>query len=131
MRWWCHACSPSARVTCLSAVAGTCYLKATSMHQANRRGRIVLESLMSAVPTPQSLPPVLASRLQKELHALATQPPPGVTCWPVSDSDITKLHATILASKGSCYEGGVFTVEVQVPMRYPFEPPKARFITPV
>ena len=130
MRWpVCHACS--LRVTCLSAVAGTCYLKVMGMREANTPYRILLEFLMSAVPPPQSLPPVLASRLQKELHALATQPPPGVTCWPVTDSDITKLHATILAAKGSCYEGGVFTVEVQVPMRYPFEPPKARFITPV
>ena len=85
---------------------------------------------MSAAPNP-SLPPVLVSRLQKELQALATQPPPGVTCWPVSESDITKLHATIVAPKGSCYDGGVFTVEVQVPLRYPFEPPKARFVTPV
>jgi ubiquitin-protein ligase len=85
---------------------------------------------MSAATTP-SLPPVLASRLHKELQLLATQPPPGVTCWPVSESDITKLHATIVAPKGSCYEGGVFTVEVIVPLRYPFEPPKARFITPV
>jgi hypothetical protein len=87
---------------------------------------------MSAPPPPAiSLPPVLASRLQKELQALATQPPPGVTCWPVSETDITFLHATIVAPKGSCYEGGIFTVEVHVPLRYPFEPPKVRFVTPV
>ena len=86
---------------------------------------------MSTSFAPPSLPPVLASRLQKELHSLATQPPPGVTCWPACESDITKLHATIAAPRGSYYEGGVFTVEVNVPLRYPFEPPKARFVTPV
>jgi ubiquitin-protein ligase len=91
----------------------------------------IFVNVMSAPPTATSLPPVLASRLQKELQALATQPPPGVTCWPASESDITILHATIVAPKGSCYEGGIFTVEIQVPMRYPFEPPKARFVTPV
>ena len=90
-----------------------------------------LPIVMSTPSAPPSLPPVLASRLQKELQSLATQPPPGVTCWPACESDITKLHATIAAPKGSYYEGGVFTVEVNVPLRYPFEPPKARFVTPV
>jgi hypothetical protein len=102
-----------------------------SKTKSNLRNSSTEINAMSALSPATSLPPVLASRLQKELQALASQPPPGVTCWPASESDITILHATIVAPKGSCYEGGIFTVEVQVPLRYPFEPPKARFVTPV
>ena len=32
---------------------------------------------------------------------------------------------------GSPYEGGSFKLEIAVPDRYPFEPPKIRFMTPI
>ena len=32
---------------------------------------------------------------------------------------------------GSPYAGGSFKLEILVPDRYPFEPPKIRFITPI
>lgn len=32
---------------------------------------------------------------------------------------------------GSPYSGGRFKLEILVPDRYPFEPPKIRFITPI
>ncbi len=33
--------------------------------------------------------------------------------------------------QGTPYEGGTFRLEVVVPERYPFEPPKVRFVTPI
>ncbi|XP_061668799.1 ubiquitin-conjugating enzyme E2 T isoform X1 [Syngnathoides biaculeatus] len=71
-----------------------------------------------------------ASRLKKELAMLTTEPPPGITCWRIEDR-IDDLRAQILGSAGTPYEGGVFSLELKIPERYPFEPPKIRFLTPI
>ncbi|KAM4861894.1 ubiquitin-conjugating enzyme E2 T isoform 2-T6 [Thomomys bottae] len=49
-----------------------------------------------------------ASRLKRELQMLATDPPPGITCWQEKDQ-MDDLRAR----------------------RYPFEPPQIRFLTPI
>ncbi|XP_077758618.1 ubiquitin-conjugating enzyme E2 T isoform X3 [Canis aureus] len=49
-----------------------------------------------------------ASRLKRELNLLATEPPPGITCWQDNDQ-MDDLRAR----------------------RYPFEPPQIRFLTPI
>ncbi|XP_062975797.1 ubiquitin-conjugating enzyme E2 T [Elgaria multicarinata webbii] len=71
-----------------------------------------------------------ASRLKRELHLLTTEPPPAITCWQ-NGSRIDELRAQILGSANTPYEKGVFDLEVVVPERYPFEPPKMRFLTPI
>ncbi|XP_072419302.1 ubiquitin-conjugating enzyme E2 T isoform X2 [Chiloscyllium punctatum] len=71
-----------------------------------------------------------ASRLKKEMQLLASQPPPGVSCWQNNDQ-MDDLRAQILGSVNSPYEGGIFNLEIIVPERYPFEPPKIRFLTPI
>nr|XP_048286790.1 ubiquitin-conjugating enzyme E2 T isoform X2 [Myodes glareolus] len=71
-----------------------------------------------------------ASRLKKELHMLAIEPPPGITCWQETDQ-VDDLRAQILGGADTPYEKGVFTLEVIVPERYPFEPPQIRFLTPI
>ncbi|KAH0520116.1 Ubiquitin-conjugating enzyme E2 T [Microtus ochrogaster] len=71
-----------------------------------------------------------ASRLKKELHMLAIEPPPGITCWQEKDQ-VDDLRAQILGGANTPYEKGVFTLEVIVPERYPFEPPQIRFLTPI
>ncbi|XP_054432504.1 ubiquitin-conjugating enzyme E2 T [Pteronotus mesoamericanus] len=70
-----------------------------------------------------------ASRLRRELSLLATEPPPGITCW--QDTDETGLRAQIIGGANTPYEKGVFTLAVIVPERYPFEPPQIRFLTPI
>ncbi|XP_020370414.1 ubiquitin-conjugating enzyme E2 T isoform X2 [Rhincodon typus] len=70
------------------------------------------------------------SRLKKEMQLLASQPPPGVSCWQNNDQ-MDDLRAQILGSVDSPYEGGIFNLEIIVPERYPFEPPKIRFLTPI
>ncbi|KAM8812632.1 ubiquitin-conjugating enzyme E2 T [Rhynchonycteris naso] len=71
-----------------------------------------------------------ASRLKRELSLLATEPPPGITCWPERDQ-MDDLRAQIIGGANTPYEKGVFTLEVIVPERYPFEPPQIRFLTPI
>nr|KAF6395679.1 ubiquitin conjugating enzyme E2 T [Rousettus aegyptiacus] len=70
-----------------------------------------------------------ASRLRRELQLLATEPPPGITCW--QDAHTDDLRAQILGGADTPYEKGVFKLEVVIPERYPFEPPQIRFLTPI
>lgn len=71
-----------------------------------------------------------ASRLKRELDLLATEPPPGITCWQDRDQ-MGDLRAQILGGANTPYEKGVFKLEVIIPERYPFEPPQIRFLTPI
>uniref|UniRef100_A0A8C5AZW3 Ubiquitin-conjugating enzyme E2T (putative) n=1 Tax=Gadus morhua TaxID=8049 RepID=A0A8C5AZW3_GADMO len=71
-----------------------------------------------------------ASRLKRELQMLSTEPPPGITCWQPEDQ-VDELRAQIVGGDGTPYEGGLFTLEIKVPERYPFEPPNIRFLTPI
>nr|XP_046252102.1 ubiquitin-conjugating enzyme E2 T [Scatophagus argus]XP_046252103.1 ubiquitin-conjugating enzyme E2 T [Scatophagus argus] len=71
-----------------------------------------------------------ASRLKRELQMLSTEPPPGITCWQTEDR-IEELQAQIVGGAETPYEGGIFSLEIKVPERYPFEPPKIRFLTPI
>ncbi|XP_053174263.1 ubiquitin-conjugating enzyme E2 T [Scomber japonicus] len=71
-----------------------------------------------------------ASRLKRELQMLSTEPPPGITCWQTEER-IDDLRAQIVGGTGTPYEGGLFSLEIKVPERYPFEPPKIRFLTPI
>ncbi|XP_069797797.1 ubiquitin-conjugating enzyme E2 T isoform X1 [Narcine bancroftii] len=70
------------------------------------------------------------SRLKKELQLLANQPPPGISCWQNCDQK-GELRAQILGIANSPYEGGIFDLDIILPERYPFEPPKIRFLTPI
>ncbi|XP_075034995.1 ubiquitin-conjugating enzyme E2 T-like [Mixophyes fleayi] len=70
------------------------------------------------------------SRLKRELLLLSTEPPSGASCWQLGDR-IDELRAQVVGGQGSPYEGGVFSLEIVVPERYPFEPPRVQFLTPI
>jgi Ubiquitin-protein ligase len=36
-----------------------------------------------------------------------------------------------LGSKGTCYDGGIFFVDIKIPGDYPFKPPKMKFDTKI
>jgi ubiquitin-conjugating enzyme E2 T len=72
-----------------------------------------------------------SARIGKELQMLKSDPPPGISCWCPDPAAIDKLEATILGVSDTPYSGGVFRLEVTVPERYPFEPPKVRFLTKI
>ncbi|CAH0477871.1 unnamed protein product [Peronospora belbahrii] len=72
----------------------------------------------------------MRGRMRKEIAMLASDPPFGVSAWP-KDEKIDHLEAQIMGPDGSPYEKGVFQLEIDIPERYPFEPPKVRFVTPI
>ena len=41
------------------------------------------------------------------------------------------LEAVLLGPPDTPYSGGVFKLEILLPERYPFEPPKLRFVTQI
>ena len=61
---------------------------------------------------------------------LATDPGPGISAWPVDDN-MLNLEAQIAGPAGSSFEEGTFHLSVQITERYPLEPPRVRFKTPI
>ena len=74
--------------------------------------------------------PASKARLMREMSLLSKDPPPGVAAY-TPDSDITKIRAQLTGPEGSPFEGGIFLLTVNITGRYPFEPPRCRFLTPL
>ncbi|KAF8036464.1 hypothetical protein BT93_C2246 [Corymbia citriodora subsp. variegata] len=78
----------------------------------------------------------LSLRMQKEVKLLLSDPPPGASFPSLSPtSDLPSSLSTILAEiegpEGSVYADGVFKIKIQIPERYPFQPPSVTFRTPI
>ncbi|KAF6176325.1 hypothetical protein GIB67_011114 [Kingdonia uniflora] len=73
-------------------------------------------------------------RMQKELKLLLADPPHGVSL-PMLSSDLpaslSTIHALIEGPEGTVYKGGVFSIKIQIPDRYPFQPPNVIFSTQI
>jgi ubiquitin-protein ligase len=52
-----------------------------------------------------------------------------VTAWRVNPDQMHLIHAQLRGPADTVYSDGLFKVEVAVPPRYPFEPPRCRFLT--
>lgn len=59
-------------------------------------------------------------RLQKEVSMLQTDPPPGAWASPV-DGNLFRLEARLQGPSDSVYEGGVFTLVIDIPSRWALE----------
>ncbi|XP_065831657.1 ubiquitin-conjugating enzyme E2 T-like [Oscarella lobularis] len=70
------------------------------------------------------------TRLKRELKSLSESPPPNVSCW-LNEDSLNTLTAKIIGPPSTPYEKGVFTLHIAIPDRYPFEPPRIRFTTPI
>ncbi|VVC31763.1 Ubiquitin-conjugating enzyme E2,Ubiquitin-conjugating enzyme/RWD-like,Ubiquitin-conjugating enzyme [Cinara cedri] len=69
-------------------------------------------------------------RLKKELSQLIDKPPIGIKVNKKENS-LNILEAELNGPKDSPYEDGIFKLIIEVPKKYPFEPPRINFITPV
>ena len=72
----------------------------------------------------------MLARVRRELEQLASDPGPGVSAWPVEDN-MTELQAQIQGPAESPFAEGTYLLSVTLPDRYPFEPPRVRFLTPI
>jgi len=67
-------------------------------------------------------------RISKELQTMISQPPENVSAGP-KGNDLHLWTATIVGPKGTPYEGGLFMLDVEFPIDYPFKAPKVSFVT--
>ncbi|KAL4705403.1 hypothetical protein ACJJTC_002426 [Scirpophaga incertulas] len=71
------------------------------------------------------------SRLVREVKNFEASPPWGITCQLEKPDIYDVLMVSLLGPKGSPYERGTFRLVINIPAKYPFEPPLVKFITPV
>ena len=63
--------------------------------------------------------------LQKELNEVGKNDSSGVSAAAAGDGkDLRRLKGKINGPESTCYEGGIFEIDIQIPKQYPFEPPK-------
>ncbi|VAH01488.1 unnamed protein product [Triticum turgidum subsp. durum] len=77
----------------------------------------------------------LSLRMQKEIKLLLSDPPPGVSLN-LSDEEsslpsLSSIETRIEGPGGTVYSKGVFILKIQIPERYPFQPPNVTFVTPI
>ena len=72
-----------------------------------------------------------ARRIEKELREMQTDAPGNCTAGPIREEDLYKWTGSILGPEGSPYAGGVFWVDIDFPVDYPFKPPRVTFTTKV
>ncbi|CCD22274.1 E2 ubiquitin-conjugating protein UBC1 NDAI_0A01160 [Naumovozyma dairenensis CBS 421] len=72
-----------------------------------------------------------AKRIMKELQAVKDDPTAKIGLEFVNESDIHHLKGSFFGPPGTPYEGGQFIIDIEVPMEYPFKPPKMKFDTKV
>lgn len=84
--------------------------------------------MAAAAPIPGALP--LTPRITKELARLQASPPPGVLAYPMANNP-RHLDVFIAGPADSCFQGGIFHVELFLPADYPMVPPKIHFLTKI
>ena len=71
-------------------------------------------------------------RVVKEIHLLEYgEPTPHVSATVAHPDNIRVWNGTIIGPEGTPYAGGVFLLDIKLPLDYPFKPPKIKFVTKV
>jgi len=72
-------------------------------------------------------------RLRKELNEVGkVDKSSGVSAAAAGDgSDLRLLKGKINGPESTCYEGGIFEIDIKIPKQYPFEPPQMKFTTKI
>lgn len=73
----------------------------------------------------------ITKRLQNELFHLMTNPTPGISAFPESDSNLIRWSGTIEGPKDTPYEGLNYKILLEFPLDYPYHPPIIEFKTPM
>lgn len=72
-----------------------------------------------------------AKRIAREWREMQTDAPGNCTAGPVSDENVYKWTGSIIGPDGSPYAGGVFWLDIEFPVDYPFKPPRILFTNKV
>ncbi|KAL3169557.1 hypothetical protein MRX96_038337 [Rhipicephalus microplus] len=67
-------------------------------------------------------------RVKRDLAEFHADPPPGVFMAPEEDN-LTTVHAVVMGTEGTSYQGGFFHLLMKCTNAYPMSPPKVRFMT--
>ncbi|CAI2168423.1 18073_t:CDS:2 [Funneliformis geosporum] len=74
----------------------------------------------------------VARRLLKELKDYQNEPNPDLTeLSPISDENILIWNAVLRGETDTPYEGGHWSLRIEVPKTYPIHPPKIKFLTKI
>ena len=69
------------------------------------------------------------ARLKREVMLLQKDPPPGIQAQPKDEGEnLQHWTATIEGPRDSPFAGVSFTVQMEIPPRYPLEPPSCQFV---
>lgn len=69
-------------------------------------------------------------RLTKELADIQKETIPNISAGPIKD-DLFEWSAVILGPEKTPYEGGIFYLDIHIPLNYPFKPPLINFKTKI
>jgi len=69
-------------------------------------------------------------RLTKELRDMQTDTSGNLSAGPINDN-LFEWQGTIFGPVGTPYEGGVFNLNIHIPLNYPFKPPLITFKTKI
>ena len=67
----------------------------------------------------------------KELQMEASKNPNATISARTVGDDIRHWKGTIFGPSDTCYQGGIFKVDIIIPPDYPFKPPKMKFDTKI
>ncbi len=70
-------------------------------------------------------------RILKELQDLTNETGDNITASLIDDDNIYKWSATISGPSESPYEGGIFSLDINLPENYPIRPPQIIFKTKI
>jgi ubiquitin-conjugating enzyme E2 D/E len=69
-------------------------------------------------------------RLQNEILNIKKDDTPNISAGPIYD-DLFEWNAVILGPVDTPYHGGIFTLNISIPIDYPFKPPSVKFKTKI
>lgn len=70
-------------------------------------------------------------RIKKEIEEINKEPPANCSAGPLNEDNIFEWEASIIGPSNSPYAGGFFRLSVLFTDKYPFKPPKIKFITKI